>query len=244
MRIGVSLPVRELGDDLGAIREFATLAEDLGYTHLRVPDLVLRPGRGHLHEPLILMAWVAAFTARIELVPSVVVAPSRQTVLLAKQAAGIDVLSGGRLRLGLRRRRESGGVRGDGSGLPHTRPPPRRADRAHATTLDGAGASTFPGTFDRIENAGLDPLPVQRPIPIWIGAGAELKPAAVRRIGTVADGWFVLCTPEAFPEYRERIAGAAASAWPPRGRDRRGSRRPRSSGPREAEWRDSRRTLA
>ena len=87
MKIGISLPVRELADDLGAIKEFAQIADELGYTHLRVPDQVLRPNGGHLHEPMMLLAYVAAVTKQIELVPSVIVAPSRQTVLLAKQAA-------------------------------------------------------------------------------------------------------------------------------------------------------------
>ena len=101
MRIGISLPVRELQGDLGAIRAFAQTADELGYTHLRVPDQVLRPDSGYVHEPLTLLAYVAAITQKIELVPSVIVLPSRQTVLVAKQAAELDVLSGGRLRLGI-----------------------------------------------------------------------------------------------------------------------------------------------
>lgn len=87
MRIGISLPVRELGNELGAIRAFAQTADELGYTHLRVPDLVLRPGGGALHEPMMLLAYVAAITEKIELVPSVIVAPSRQTALLERPGA-------------------------------------------------------------------------------------------------------------------------------------------------------------
>ena len=101
MRIGVSLPVRELKDDLAAVRDFAQAAEELGFTHLRVPDQVARRNSGPLHEPLTLLSYVAALTSRIELVPSVIVLPVRQTALVAKQAAEIDVLSGGRLRLGV-----------------------------------------------------------------------------------------------------------------------------------------------
>ena len=85
MRIGVSLPVRELKGDLGAIKEFAQAADGLGYTHLRVPEVILRPGRGYMHEPLTLLAFVAGITRDIELVPSVIILPSRQTVLVAKQ---------------------------------------------------------------------------------------------------------------------------------------------------------------
>jgi alkanesulfonate monooxygenase SsuD/methylene tetrahydromethanopterin reductase-like flavin-dependent oxidoreductase (luciferase family) len=77
VRIGVSLPVRELRNDLGAIREFAQLAEELGFTHLRIPEQIARKDSGHLHEPLTLLCWVAAYTTAIELVPSVVVLPAR-----------------------------------------------------------------------------------------------------------------------------------------------------------------------
>ena len=101
MKIGVSLPVREMGSDISAIRAFAQLAEELGFTHLRVPDQVLRPDSGPLHEPLTLMAHIAAITNTIELVPSVIVLPSRQTALVAKQVAELDILSSGRLRLGV-----------------------------------------------------------------------------------------------------------------------------------------------
>ena len=101
MRIGVSLPIRELEHDLVAIRDFAQQAEELGLTHLRIPEQVLRPGVGHLHESMTMLTWVAAQTTRIELVPSVIILPSRQTVLFAKQAAELDILSGGRLRLGI-----------------------------------------------------------------------------------------------------------------------------------------------
>ena len=73
MRVGVSLPVRELRDDLEAIRDFAQAAEELGFTHLRVPDQVIRTKGGHLHEPLMLLSYVAAITKKIELVPSVII---------------------------------------------------------------------------------------------------------------------------------------------------------------------------
>ena len=63
MRVGVSLPVRELENDIGAIRAFAQLSDDLGLTHLRVPDQVLRPDSGHLHEPMTLLAYIAAATS-------------------------------------------------------------------------------------------------------------------------------------------------------------------------------------
>ncbi|MEC8138338.1 MAG: LLM class flavin-dependent oxidoreductase, partial [Pseudomonadota bacterium] len=101
MKIGVSLPVRELGDDIDLIVEFAQAAEELGLTHLRVPEQVYRAGSGPLHEPMTMMTYIAAVTRKIELVPSVIILPARPTVLVAKQAATLDNLSGGRLRLGI-----------------------------------------------------------------------------------------------------------------------------------------------
>ena len=101
MKIGISLPVRELENDLGAIKAFAQAADELGFTHLRVPDQVIRPGSGSLHEPLTMLAYIAAITENIELVPSVIILPSRQTVLVAKQVAELDILAEGRVRLGV-----------------------------------------------------------------------------------------------------------------------------------------------
>src|SRR5438105_2415440 len=110
MKVGVFLPYTELDSDLGYVREFAQTAESLGYTHLHVPDHLVRG----LHElggiedrtslmldPFVLFAHLAALTTKLELVTSVLVLPQRQTVLVAKQAAEVDLLSGGRLRLGI-----------------------------------------------------------------------------------------------------------------------------------------------
>ena len=236
MRIGVSLPVRELEDDLGAIKDFAQTAEALGYTHLRVPDQVLRQGNRHLHEPMILLAWVAAVTEAIELVPSVIVLPSRQTALFAKQAAELDRLSGGRLRLGI----GVGGSADEYEALGQdfsTRG--RRCDEQLELLrrLWSEETVDFQGRWDRISGAGLNPLPVQRPIPVWIGGRGTPGPAVTRRIGTHADGWFVLCSPEDFPAVQGAIDDAAREA----------GRNPAAIGteagvavvgPRQAEWRD------
>lgn len=236
MRVGISLPVRELGDDLGAIKAFAQAADELGCTHLRVPDQVLRPGSGALHEPMMLLAYVAAVTQRIELVPSVIVAPSRQTVLLAKQAAELDILAGGRMRLGI----GVGGSRDEYAALGmafNTRGTRVEEQIDLLQALWTQDAVDFDGRWETVRGAGLKPLPVQRPIPVWIGARAEPAPRIRRRIGRQADGWFVLCSPEQFPAVKADIDAAAAAA----GRD------PAAIGmeagvavvgPREAEWRD------
>ncbi|MFN3230857.1 MAG: TIGR03619 family F420-dependent LLM class oxidoreductase [Alphaproteobacteria bacterium] len=236
MRVGVSLPVREMGDDLIAIRDFAQAAEALGLTHLRVPDLVIRPDSGPLHEPMTLLAYIAAVTEKIELVPSVIVLPARPTVLFAKQAATLDRLSGGRLRIGV-------GVGGSEA---------QYAAQGYDFTTRGARCDEqldllerlwteeivdFEGRWDTVTGAGIDPLPIQKPIPVWIGPSPDPAPSVRRRIGRKAGGWFVLATPEDYPAIRDDIAREAEAA----------GRVPSAIGteagvavvgPREAEWRD------
>ncbi len=236
MRIGVSLPVRELEDDLAAIKDFAQTAEALGYAHLRVPDQVLRKGNKHLHEPMMLLAWIAAITEAIELVPSVIVLPSRQTALFAKQAAELDRLSGGRLRLGIGvgatadeyvAMGQDFGSRG------------RRCDEQLELLkrLWTEDKVDFRGRWDRISGGGLNPLPAQRPIPVWIGGRATPGRAVTQRIGTHADGWFVLCSPEDFPTVKGGIDAAAQNAG--RNPDAIGTEAGVAVvGPRQAEWRD------
>jgi probable F420-dependent oxidoreductase len=211
MKIGVSLPVREMKDDLVAIRDFAQLAEELGYTHLRVPDQVARPDSGHLHEPLTLLSWIAGFTTSIELVPSVIALPARQTVLFAKQAAEIDLLSNGRLRLGIgvgAYRREYGSLGQDFS----TRGRRCSEQMQLLRRLWTEPEVTFDGEFDRVSKNGIDPLPVQRPIPMWIG-GASVPPRPVlERIGKYSDGWFAICAPEQYAKIRSQIDAFARDA--------------------------------
>ncbi|HCU88662.1 MAG TPA: LLM class F420-dependent oxidoreductase [Gammaproteobacteria bacterium] len=211
MKIGVSLPVRELENDIGAIRAFAQLAEELGFTHLRVPDQVLRPGSGPLHEPMTLMSYIAAITSSIELVPSVIVLPLRQTALVAKQVAELDILSAGRVRLGV-------GVGGNEQEYKfmnqsfRTRGARCTEQMALLRLLWTKKSVTFHGRWDKIDDAGLTPMPIQRPIPIWIGAKSIPSDSVINRIGLFADGWFVLCSPEEFPQLQGKIQVIAEGA--------------------------------
>ena len=234
-RIGVSLPVRELAGDLGAIAEFALVAEDLGFSHLRIPDQVIRPKGGYAHEPLMLLAYIAALTKRIELVPSVIVTPLRQTVLLAKQAAELDVLSNGRLRLGVGV--GSNETEYEALGQDYSTRGARADEQMQLLKLLWSEQSVaFEGQHDRIQGEGIDPLPVQRPIPLWIGARALPAMRVRKRIGRHADGWFVLASPEQFDELKADI-DAFAREW---GRDplRIGTEAGIAVvGPRQAEWR-------
>ena len=212
MRMGVNLPEREpgFGTDLGAIREFVQAAESMGYHHVRVGDHVLganaasRPGwqgpYSHTdlwHEPFVLFGYLAGIAQKLELVTSILILPQRQTVLAAKQASAVDVLSGGRLRLGIGIGWNDVEFEALGEDF---RDRGRRCEEQIAVmrSLWTQELVTFEGRWHRITDAGLNPMPVQRPIPIWIGGG----PGSVRntstvesdrvlkRIARVADGWF------------------------------------------------------
>ena len=234
MKIGVSLPVRELENDLGAIRAFAQAAEELGLTHLRIPEQVIRPGNKHLHEPLTLLAWLAGCTQSIQLVPSVLILPVRQTALVAKQTAEVDVLSGGRLRLGI-------GVGGNAAEYQamgvdfHTRGARCSEQMVLLRRLWREQEITYRGKFHTIIESGINPLPVNRHIEMWIGASSVPGDAVVKRIGELADGWYVLASPEEYPALRARIDQAAQRAG--RNPERIGTEAGVAVvGPREAEW--------
>ena len=234
MKIGISLPVRELQDDVGAIKAFAQAAEELGLNHLRVPEQIIRPGSGPLHEPLTLMALIAGATEKIELVPSVIMLPARQTVLVAKQAATLDRMSGGRLRLGVGIGRDK--VEYDALGMDFHNRGARCEEQIELLRLLWTQETVqFDGKWDQVSGAGINPLPYQKPIPIWLGVRGIPVPRVRRRIGRQADGWFILATPEEFPDVRDDVYREAEAA----GRD------PASIGmeagvavvgPREHEW--------
>jgi len=211
MRVGVSLPVREMAADLGAIREFAQAAEALGLTHLRVPDQIIRPNSGHLHESFTLLAYLAGITSKIELVPSVIVLPLRPTPLVARQSAALDVLSNGRLRLGIgvganAQEYEAMGVDFRSRGA--------RCDEQLKLMheLWTQPNVNFHGRFEKVVDNGIDPRPLNGHVPIWVGSRPVPSDPVVRRIGRWAQGWFVLATPEQYPDLRARIDSAARHA--------------------------------
>ncbi len=221
MRIGVVFPQTELGGDVGAVRAYGQGAEALGFQHLLAYDHVVGadpavyPGwdgpydlHTTFHEPFVLFGYLAAATS-LELVTGIIIAPQRQTALLAKQAAEVDLLAQGRFRLGV----GIGWNRVEYDALGQDfRTRGRRLDEQIGLLrrLWTEESLTFDGTFDHIKGAGLAPLPVQRPIPVWLGAQS---PVAYRRVGRVADGWFPQVSPG--PELEEALAvitGAATEA--------------------------------
>ncbi len=197
MRLGVVFPQTEIGSDPVVIRDFAQAVEALGYDHLLIYDHVLgavtanRPGwLGYdlddmFHEPFVLFGYLAACTRRLELTTGIIILPQRQTALVAKQAAEVDVLSGGRLRLGVGLGWNS--VEYEALGMDfHTRGARLAEQVAVMHALWTQESVTFRGRWHHIVEAGLSPLPVQRPIPIWMGGAAD---AVLRRTARLADGW-------------------------------------------------------
>ena len=211
LRVGVSLPQREMAGDLLAIRDFAQAAEELGLTHLRVTDQVIRPNSGALHEPLSLLSYLAGVTKTIELVTSILILPLRQTALVARQTAALDVLSEGRFRLGIGVGANPSEFQAMGVDF-HTRG--KRCDEQLALLhqLWAEPSVTFHGQFDTVVENGIDPRPVRGSIPIWVGGRSVPSAPVVRRIGKWASGWFVLVGPEQYPEIKAEIDAAAQAA--------------------------------
>jgi probable F420-dependent oxidoreductase len=203
MRIGVVFPQTELGGVPGAVRAFATAASELGYAHIAVFDHVVGADpavhRGWsgpydvqttFHEPLVLFGYLAALTS-LELVTSILILPQRQTVLVAKQAAEIDLLTQGKLRLGVGLGWNE--VEYEALGQNFSDRGARLAEQvALLRRLWTETSVTVAGEHEHVTGAGIAPLPVQRPIPVWIGARADV---ALRRAGRIADGWFPMDQP-------------------------------------------------
>jgi probable F420-dependent oxidoreductase len=201
VRVGVIYPHTEYPADPVAIRDYAQAAESLGYAHIGADDHVIgpdpdRPGgwtewvtnTTPFVEPFVLFSFMAGVTSRLEFSTCVLLLPQRQTVLVAKQAAGLDQLSGGRLRLGLGVGWNEIEYQSLGEDF---RTRGRRLDEQVSVlrALWTSSSVSFDGSWHSIPNAGISPLPVQRPIPLWFGGDS---PVAVRRAARVGDGWMPL----------------------------------------------------
>ncbi len=201
MRVGAIFPQTEIGTDPAAVRELALAVEDAGYDHLLVYDHVMgadsrvRPGwdgpydhTSQFHEPFVLLGLLAAITQRVELVTGVIVLGQRQTVLVAKQAAEVDVLSGGRLRLGIGVGWNDVEYEALGENF-RNRGKRSEEQVALMRQLWTNELVTFHGEWHTVEAAGINPLPVQRPIPLWFGGRAD---ALLRRVARSGDGLIVV----------------------------------------------------
>ena len=205
MKVGVVFPQTEIGADPYYIRDYSHAAEELGFAHILAYDHVVganpasranwRAPYSHMdmfHEPLVLFSYLAGVTRRIEFCTGIIILPQRQTVLVAKQAASLDVLSGGRLRFGIGIGWNPVEYEALGENFKNRG---RRSEEqievlrrlwTHPTV-------SFDGRWHKITDAGINPLPTQRPIPIWFGGSDE---RALRRLARLGDGWFPLLPPD------------------------------------------------
>jgi probable F420-dependent oxidoreductase len=207
MQLNAFYPTRDIGRDPAKVRDWAQAAEDLGYAYIEVPDHVFgatardgwKPLYDHaqpFHETFTTLAYLAAVTKSIRLSTGVLILPQRQTGVVAKQAAEVDILCEGRLRLGV------------GSGWNHV----EYASLNSEWTTRGARQAeqvvvlrrlwtedlvTYAGRFHDLREVAVVPPPIQRPIPIWLGGGSD---AVVRRAAEIADGWMPIMAPNAEAE--------------------------------------------
>jgi probable F420-dependent oxidoreductase len=197
MKLGVTFPQNVIGGSPTIVRDFAQTAEGLGYSHIVAYDHVLGvnpeaypdwrgpyTSKDLFHDPFTLFSYIAAITGRIELSPQIVILPQRQAVLVAKQAASLDVLSGGRLRLGIGIGWNKIEYLALGEDF-HDRGKRSEEQIAVMRALWAEPHVVFEGKHHTIPDAGINPLPA-RPLEVWIGGGAD---ATFDRIGRIGDGW-------------------------------------------------------
>ncbi|MGE0699010.1 MAG: LLM class F420-dependent oxidoreductase [Hyphomicrobiaceae bacterium] len=205
MKIGVTLPLVDIGGDTKVVRDFAQAAEGLGYDHLGAPDHVLgvnaasRPDWGQrntskdlFHDPFVVFGFLSGVTERIGFSTQVLILAQRQTALVAKQAASLDVLSGGRFRLGV----GIGWNEVEFVGLNESFRNRGRRSEEQIAVLKALWAKphvSFAGEWHTIDDAGINPRPRNGTIPIWLGGHEDVT---LRRIAKWGDGWIMLAHPQ------------------------------------------------
>ncbi len=239
MQIGVVYPQIELGGDPSAVRRFGRAVEDLGFDHLLAYDHVLGavhadrtrqlsgPYTEHdpFHDPFVMFAYLAGITERIGFATGILILPQRQTVLVARQAADVDLLSGGRLRLGVGVGWNYVEYEALGQDF-RTRGARQEEQIDLLRRLFTEPVVDFSGRFDRVDRAALVPKPT-RPVPIWLGGSGK---AAFDRAARLADGFIFIGgdaghTIDAWKRLRDRVGGLGRSVedfggeyvWAPRG---------------------------
>jgi probable F420-dependent oxidoreductase len=225
LEVGVIFPQTEIEPDPSAIKDFAQAAEDMGYAYIFIADHVLGADPAHhdfpalrtynhksvVHEIMTLMGYLSAVTERVGLATGILILPQRQTVLVAKQAAEVDVLSGGRLRLGIGVGWNT--VEYEALGEDFHNRGARSAEQIEVMrALWTQDVVDFHGKWHNISHAGLNPLPVQRPIPIFLGAGSSSTPTiaepVLKRVARLADGWCPNFNPDDMGKaYVEKVHG-------------------------------------
>lgn len=205
VKLGAFFPTDDMPPDRIAIRDWAQAAEAIGYDYIEVPDHVLGadptalPGfegpydvDNPFHEIFMTLAYIAAVTERVSLFTGVVILPQRQTALVAKQAAQLDILCGGRLRLGVGVGWNALEYEALGQDW-HSRGRREAEQIELMKRLWTQRSVSFEGQFDRVRHCGINPLPIQRPIPVWLGGKSD---ATLRRAARLAEGWIPLGDPD------------------------------------------------
>jgi len=221
MKIGTVIPSQELGDDPLALRDFVQGAEELGFDYLQVTDHVVQIDphgnpdifapytiKDAFMEPFVTFGYVAACTRTIQMGTAILILPQRQAVLVAKQAAQADFLSGGRLRLGI----GVGWAQVEYQALNMPWQNRGRLCEEQIEVMRGFWNNDlyeFQGKYHSIPESGLNPRPIQRPIPIWFGG---MSAAVADRVGRLGDGWMPLGDPDALGPQFEIMHAAAEKA--------------------------------
>jgi probable F420-dependent oxidoreductase len=204
MQVGISLPTADLTSP-DAIRDFAQAAEGAGYDYVVSGEHVLGVSRERLapgeqmqgtsdqvwRDPFVLFGFIAGATKTLGLTTGILVLPQRQTAVVAKQAAELDLVSGGRLRLGVGLGRNYYEYEALGENFKNRG---RRLEEQVEVLrrLWTEPLVTFEGRWHHLDRMGINPLPIQRPIPIWFGTFVQqIVEPAIQRLGRLADGWLV-----------------------------------------------------
>jgi len=209
MELNALFPTRDIGNDSARIRDWAQAAEDLGFAYIEVPDHVFgaaaRDGwtprydeKDPFHETFVMLGFLAAVTTRIRLSSGILIAPQRQTGLIAKQAAEVDILSGGRLRLGIGNGWNH--VEYEALGTDWKTRGARQAEQAKVLRrLWSEDLVDFDGRFHKLKGVNIVPPPVQRPIPIWFGGSSD---TVLKRAARLGDGWMPIMAPDGEAEQK------------------------------------------
>jgi probable F420-dependent oxidoreductase len=232
VKVGITFPQTEIGSDPQQVRDFAQAAESLGYSFLLAYDHVLganpeRPDRmtgpytyHHIfHEVITLFGYLAGLTERIELITGVLILPQRQTALVAKQAATVDNFSHGRLRLGVGIGWNHVEYEALGMNF-HDRGKRVEEQIEVLRALWTRDLVTYRGKWHQISDAGINPLPVRRPIPIWLGGGTRADAggdAVLDRVARLSDGWIIFGSADHLRSRIERMHERVRAAGRPKG---------------------------
>jgi probable F420-dependent oxidoreductase len=204
MQIGATIPVADIGTRPSEIRDYAQTVEGLGFDYLQAPDHVLganpatAAGKGRIgtnenpyHDPFVLFGFLAGCTQRLGFAPGVLILAQRQAALVAKQAACLDVLSNGRLRLGV----GVGWNKVEFTALNEVFSNRGRRSEEQVQVMQALWSQphvTFKGRYHTIDDAGINPRPASGRIPVWFGGHAE---QTLQRTAKFGDGWMPLAYP-------------------------------------------------